>query len=626
MALVGNPNSGKTTLFNALTGDDQKVGNWAGVTVERKYGACLLAPSVEIVDTPGVYSLNPFTPEEEVTCRFVMSKKADVILNVADSTCLERTLYLTSQLLQTGIPVVVALNMCDEAEAKGIVTEENILAKRFGCAFVPVSALKGEGLERLVSTLIETANRPISPQRVQAPASYSQIELVLKQAQRRLPPKRADLTEKIDAVLLNKWLAFPIFALVMTAVFWISVGSLGKWLTSLIEEKLTPLLQFAVKSLLEGQSIHLAELVSEGVIGGVMSVVSFVPQIMLLFGCIAVLEASGYMARIAFVTDCLLNKLGLSGRSFVCMLLGFGCSVPAVLSTRTVKSGAERETTATLVPFVPCSAKLAVIACFVSEVFNGNWLVAVSFYFVCFFAIICGGLALKLIKKPTPAVFAMELPPYRAPQAGYVLRQMWQRGKAFLIKAGTVIFASSLVLWLCTHLDFRLRWADTEQSILAHLGKLIAPIFVPLGFDDGSHGWQFALATLSGAVAKETVIATLGVLLDDVANAISPLGAYSFVVFNLLTVPCIATVSADFAELGSWKKGVLSALFQILTAYAFSLAIYQTGRLATKYTTAFVCVTCIALLAVAFAFALRHIWRRRHCACEHCVGCQNKKT
>ncbi len=586
VALVGNPNCGKTTLFNALTGSNQKVGNWPGVTVERKTGICQHAPQLQIIDTPGCYSLSPFTPEEQIAAAFLKREKPDVILNVVDSTNLERNLLLTTQLSELNIPVVVALNMQDEARVKGIEINSRKLAQHFGCAFVPISAAKGEGIEDLIAACTAAATSRRSDKIYSAKSTEERYEFIERAIQRSVKIKKPNdtllYTDKIDKILLNKWLALPIFILTITAIFFVSVDGLGGMLTSLIDNRLTPLLQLTVKKLLKQTPQWFVLLVSDGIIGGVMSVVGFVPQVMILFGCIAMLEACGYMSRIAFITDKLLYALGLSGRSFVCMILGCGCSVPAIMSTRTIKNTSERETTITLAPFVPCSAKLAVIAFFTSYVFDGNALFAVSFYFASIAAIIVGGLVLKLPHKKeqnSDDIFLMELPPYRLPKLQNVLRQMWERGKAFLIKAGTVIFAASVVLWILTNFDFRFAQTSAQNSMLSRFGRLIAPIFTPLGFNDRGCGWQFAVATVSGIVAKETVVTTLQILLPQgVGSAISPLGAYSFVLFNLFTMPCVAACSASFSEQG-WKKGIKSALFQITLAYILSLTVYQAGRL-----------------------------------------------
>lgn len=633
VTLCGNPNSGKTTLFNALTGSNQKVGNWPGVTVERKTGIYKNDSAVTIVDTPGVYSLSPFTPEEAITRNYLSDNKPDMIVNIIDSTNLERSLYLTTQLVELNTPIVVALNMQDEAKAKGISIDVKLLEKAFGCPFISISAAKNKGIDDLIACCrkaLHSSNRSaLTTAHQTAEQRYDCIEKILAKAQTVTPtPKQVEarkLTDKIDSIVLNKWLAFPIFAVVMTAIFYLSIGSVGGWLTALINGQLTPLLQLGTANLLaQSNSTWLTSLICDGVIAGVMSVVGFLPQIMLLFGCISVLEASGYMSRIAFVTDKLLRQIGLGGRSFVSLVLGCGCSVPAITATRTIKNQSERDTTITLTSFMPCSAKLAVISFFTSYLLGGNALFAISFYFTSILAVITGGLILKLLSKKKADIgdaFIMELPTYRLPSATNVLKQMWERGKAFLIKAGTVIFVASIALWILTHFSFSLQLADTENSMLASIGKFIAPLFRPLGFDDMGYGWQFSVATISGIAAKETVVTTLEILLPQgIQGAISGLGAYSFVVYNLLTVPCVAAISASFAEQGSWKKGVRTLIFQIVAAYTVSLAIYQIGSLAHKRTATFTIVASVLALLIATAFAVKYIVRNRK-TCAHCRGC-----
>ena len=646
VALVGNPNSGKTTLFNALTGDNQKVGNWPGVTVERKSGVYKQDNSVGIVDTPGIYSLTPFTPEEIVARDYLTTGNPDVIINVVDSTNLERNLYLTTQLIELGIPIVVALNMQDEAQAKGIIIDNKALEQAFGCQFVSISATKNTGIAELMEICLQTCNKTraanvatINTTRT-AEERYAFISQTLKKAQtnsinveERSPKStknsnKLSLTEKIDKIVLNKWLAFPIFATIMTLVFYLSVGSIGSFLSGLINDGFTPALQSLIAGWLNKTNLPwLTSLVVDGVIGGVMSVVGFLPQIMLLFGCIAILEASGYMSRIAFITDRLLNKIGLGGRSFVSMILGCGCSVPAIMATRTIKNANERNATITLTPFMPCSAKLAVISFFTSYMLGGNALFAISFYFLSILAVILGGLCLKFIsrkKVDESNAFIMELPTYRLPTPGNVWKQMKDRGKAFLIKAGTVIFVASVLLWLLTNFNFRFQWVETENSMLASLGKLIAPIFVPLGWNCGGCGWQFSVATLTGIAAKETVVTTLNILLPQgITGSISGLGAYSFVAYNLLTVPCVATISASFAEQGK-LNGLKSMLFQIVTAYTVSLAIYQLGTLFSRHTTASTVAIVVTVVVIAVIFAVRYLIKRRG-TCSSCTACARNK-
>ena len=703
IALCGNPNSGKTTLFNNLTGSNQKVGNWPGVTVEQKLGSYKKDNTVAIVDTPGIYSLSPFTIDEQIAHKYLMEGKPDLVINIVDSTNLERNLFLTSQLMELDVPVVVALNMQDEAKAKGIHINKDMLEEYFGCAFFAISAAKNQGIDELMayciagnyqsknhfvySDAVEDAIRTLQPltstadngrwtslklaekdktiikmlnldesqkQLVStthqtlkdtlgdivsaqvAEQRYQKISAIVQKAQTIdttgvKAEKAQRITEKIDKIVLNKWLAFPIFALIMSLVFVVSIGTLGGFLTDTINDSLTPWMQEVVNGWFANANVEwLRSLIVDGIIAGVMGVVGFVPQIMLLFGFIAILEASGYMSRIAFITDKLLNKIGLGGRSFVSMILGCGCSVPAIMATRTIKNINERNATITLTPFMPCSAKLAIISSFTTYILDGNALFAISFYFLSILAVILGGLIMKVFnRKKTNAsdTFIMELPTYRAPAPTNVLKQMWERGRAFLIKAGTIIFTASVVLWLVQSFNFRFEFVtDANDSILAGIGKLIAPLFAPLGFNDGGYGWQYSVATLTGLAAKEVVVSTLEILLPaGLEGTISGLGAYSFVVYNLLTVPCVAAISASFTEQGNWKNGLKSVMFQLLAAYVVSLAIYQLGSLARDYTTEFVVSVSIIAIVFALYFAIRHIIKNRGCNCE-CDHCPHNAT
>lgn len=703
IALCGNPNSGKTTLFNNLTGSNQKVGNWPGVTVEQKLGSYKKDNTVAIVDTPGIYSLSPFTIDEQIAHKYLMEGKPDLVINIVDSTNLERNLFLTSQLMELDVPVVVALNMQDEAKAKGIHINKDMLEEYFGCAFFAISAAKNQGIDELMayciagnyqsknhfvySDAVEDAVRTLQPltstadngrwtslklaekdktiikmlnldesqkQLVStthqtlkdtlgdivsaqvAEQRYQKISAIVQKAQTIdttgvKAEKAQRITEKIDKIVLNKWLAFPIFALIMSLVFVVSIGTLGGFLTDTINDSLTPWMQEVVNGWFANANVEwLRSLIVDGIIAGVMGVVGFVPQIMLLFGFIAILEASGYMSRIAFITDKLLNKIGLGGRSFVSMILGCGCSVPAIMATRTIKNINERNATITLTPFMPCSAKLAIISSFTTYILDGNALFAISFYFLSILAVILGGLIMKVFnRKKTNAsdTFIMELPTYRAPAPTNVLKQMWERGRAFLIKAGTIIFTASVVLWLVQSFNFRFEFVtDANDSILAGIGKLIAPLFAPLGFNDGGYGWQYSVATLTGLAAKEVVVSTLEILLPaGLEGTISGLGAYSFVVYNLLTVPCVAAISASFTEQGNWKNGLKSVVFQLLAAYIVSLAIYQLGSLARDYTTEFVVSVSIIAIVFALYFAIRHIIKNRGCNCE-CDHCPHNAT
>lgn len=633
IALCGNPNSGKTTLFNRLTGSNQKIGNWAGVTVERKQGVYKRNADAEIVDTPGAYSLTPYSLDEQITSDYVKSGLPDLIINVVDATNLQRNLLLTTQLLELDVPVVIALNLKDEAESRGLTINPRVLEQQLKCRVFYVSAAQNVGLEEMMDYCLsgKAENARADFPRDTA-KRYEKIQNVVSVAVKtdESSAKKRGLTEAIDKIVLNKYLAFPIFFVIMCGIFYLSVGSVGKWLTELINANLTPTIQTWATSLLKNaNSPLLTSLICDGIIAGVMSVASFVPQIMLLFGCIAVLEASGYMARIAFITDRLLNKIGLGGRSFVSMILGCGCSVPAVMSARTIKNVNERNATITLTPFVPCSAKLAVISFFTAKVLGGNAALAASFYFVSILTVILCGLILKLIRrnKTESDAFIMELPNYRAPSAANVIKQMWERGKSFLIKAGTVILAASVVLWALQSFNFRLEYVSAESSMLAEIGRAISPLFTPLGFNDGGFGWQFSVASLSGIVAKETVVTTLEILLPvSVDRCISDLGAYCFVAYNLLTAPCIATISASFTELGGFRQGLKTVTFQIVTAYVVTFVLYQVGTLFAEHTQTaiIIAVTAAAIILLTLASVRSLKGKCRYGDCAKCGACKRR--
>lgn len=647
VALCGNPNCGKTTLFNLLTGDNQKVGNWPGVTVQQKTGIWRSWPNACVIDTPGTYSLNPYTEEEKVSCQYLHDGKANLLLNVVDCTQLVRSLFFTTQLLQLDTPMVVALNFCDEAEANGIRVNEQKLQAAFGCPFVKISAAKRMGIAQLCEqckSTLQNANTSKSTSQTKFCAKFPQNESAHLQAQRRyefveriasdsiIRTKQSNAadnqrrtTQKIDAVVLNKWLAFPIFAAVIALIFFLSVGSVGSFLADAINNRLTPLLQNVANAFfLKYGMPRLASLVSNGIIAGVMSVVSFLPQVTLLFAALATLEASGYTARIAFITDGPLGKIGLGGRSVVAMILGCGCSVPAITSSKTIKSTAERNATVTLAPFMPCSAKLAIIALLTSAMPNSA-VIATSFYLLSIATIVAGSLFLKGRKNTNDTTFIMELPSYRLPSARNVLKQTCERGKSFLTKAGTVILVASVVLWFAQHYNFKMQWVDTQNGMLATIGKTIAPLFYPLGFNDSGYGWQFAVATLSGFSAKETVVATLQLLLPCRPNqCISSLGAYSFVAYNVLTAPCVAAISAIISERGrdAWK----SIVFQIATAYMVSLTIYQVGRAVQRYPNVIVTALTCLLIATAIVFTLKHNTKTTCANCNDCKRqCANSK-
>ena len=760
IALAGNPNSGKTTLFNALTGSNQFVGNWPGVTVEKKEGRLKKHDHVIIMDLPGIYSLSPYTLEEVVARNYLIQDRPDAILNIIDGTNLERNLYLTTQLTELGIPVVVAVNMIDVVNKNGDKIYIDELSRQLGCKVVEISALKGTGImeaaeeairasqsaktvpkhrfsgavEHAIAHIEEAAvhSMPAEQQRWYAikiferdekvleqlqldPAVLSHIEEDIKAAEREMDDDAESIitnerylyiasiikgcckrknagklstSDKIDRVVTNRWLALPIFAAVMFVVYFVSVTTVGGWATdwandgvfgdgwhlfgigssayeeaseeyavpgakveafeAAAEEKgldpvqangLTATAKLyddngnveeeipvdyngyleaskieepdpaaygvwipGIPGLVEKglQAVHCAQwlqqLILNGVIAGVGAVLGFVPQMLVLFLFLAFLESCGYMARIAFVMDRIFRKFGLSGKSFIPMLIATGCGVPGIMASRTIENDRDRKMTIMTTTFIPCSAKLPIIALIAGALFGGAWWVAPSAYFIGVFAIIVSGIMLKKTKmfSGDPAPFVMELPAYHWPTVGNVLRSMWERGWSFIKKAGTVILLATIFVWFTSSFGWEngsFGMVDMESSILAVIGNAIAWIFTPLGWGT----WQAAVASITGLIAKENVVGTFGVLFggfeevaengwqvwQNVRAAFTPLAAYSFLIFNLLCAPCFAAIGAIRREMNSAKWTWFAIGYQCVFAYAFALVVYQLGMLFT---------------------------------------------
>ena len=668
IALAGNPNCGKTTLFNALTGSNQYVGNWPGVTVEKKEGTAHLGDkALTVVDLPGIYSLSPYSMEEIVARDFIIGEAPDCVIDIVDATNLERNLYLTVQLLELERPTVLALNFMDEVEKRGDRIDVARLSKELGIPVVPITARTGEGLEQLLHTahrqmhlgftvepddlyddythdihhrmgeLIHdyayAANLPAHwasikllegdevvqqalnlPPKVQtqldaivaeyenssdlgdretliADSRYQYIEkVVAASVTKGQQPGTLTLTEKIDKVVTHRIFAIPLFLCTMLVMFVITFGPFGSWLSDLVGKGIGLFgawLGAALTSL--GVSHVLVSLICDGIIAGVGGVLTFLPQIALLFLFLSFLEDSGYMSRAAFIMDRLLRRFGLSGKAFIPMLMGFGCSVPAIMGARTMENEKDRRMTILLIPFMSCSAKLPVYG-LISAAFFGPWagLVVFGLYVIGMAVGILSGLFFKkslFVGEPAP--FVLELPPYRLPSLGNMLTHVWQKVKGFLIKAGTLILLMSVILWLLQSFDFSLHMVeDTSQSMLGTLGGFIAPIFAPLGFGH----WQAAVALLTGLIAKEMVVSSLSMFYgfsltaasSQVAAAMvgfTPLSAFSMLVFILLYVPCVAAVSTLFKELGSPKWAWFSIVWQLGCAYVVSLLVYQLGAL-----------------------------------------------
>ena len=668
IALAGNPNCGKTTLFNALTGSNQFVGNWPGVTVEKKEGKLKGHKDVTIMDLPGIYSLSPYTLEEVVARNYLINERPDAILNIVDGTNIERNLYLSTQIMELGIPVIMAVNMMDIVEKNGDKIHIDKLAKKLGCEVVTISALKGTGIKEAadkaiqiaqkkgaavpvqefdkdVEAVIRTVESKLGNDIVNEQKRFFAIKLLEKddkitEQMKSVPDVSAEIkqledkfdddtesiitneryvyissiigdcitknkknamttSDKIDRIVTNRWLALPIFAVVMWIVYYVSVSTVGTIVTDWTNDVLFgEIIPPAIENLLN--AIHCADwlqgLILDGIVAGVGAVLGFVPQMLVLFLFLAFLESCGYMARVAFIMDRIFRKFGLSGKSFIPMLIGSGCGVPGIMASRTIENDRDRKMTIMTTTFVPCGAKLPIIALIAGALFNGASWVAPSAYFVGIAAIICSGIILKKTKlfAGDPAPFVMELPAYHWPTVSNVLRSMWERGWSFIKKAGTIILMSTIVLWFLMNfgwVDGSFGMLEAEQlndSILASIGSVIAPLFAPLGWGD----WKMAVAAVSGLIAKENVVGTFGVLFGfgevaedgqeiwgQLAGSLSTVAAYSFLVFNLLCAPCFAAMGAIKREMNNAKWFWTAIGYQTLLAYVVSLCIYQIGNL-----------------------------------------------
>ena len=678
IALAGNPNSGKTTLFNALTGSNQFVGNWPGVTVEKKEGKLKGHKDVTIIDLPGIYSLSPYTLEEVVARNYLINERPDVILNIVDGTNIERNLYLTTQLAELGIPVVMAVNMIDVVEKNGDKIDFMKLGKAIGCEVTAISALKGKGIKEAadkavslaqnksfksvhtfdegvenviseiaskldssipeeqkrfyaiklferddkiadtmtdvpdVSALIDKAEKEMDDdsESIITNERYNYISSIINECYKKKNKKKLSVSDKIDRVVTNRWLALPIFAVVMFIVYYISVTTIGTWVTDWTNDGLfgdgfnlfgteifVPGIPVLIGNALEalGTAEWLNSLILDGIVAGVGAVIGFVPQMLVLFLFLAFLEACGYMARIAFIMDRIFRKFGLSGKSFIPILIGTGCGVPGIMASRTIENERDRRMTIITTTFIPCSAKLPIIALIAGALFGGSGVIAASAYFVGIAAIICSGIILKKTKmfSGDPAPFVMELPAYHMPTAGNLLRSMWEGGWSFIKKAGTIILLSTIVLWFLQGFGFEDGFGmveDMENSILARIGNVIAPIFAPIGWGD----WKAAVAAVTGLIAKENVVGTFGILYGfaevaedgaevwgSLASSYTALAAYSFLIFNLLCAPCFAAIGAIRREMNSAKWTWFAIGYQCVFAYVVSLCVYQLGNFFT---------------------------------------------
>lgn len=698
IALAGNPNCGKTTLFNALTGSNQFVGNWPGVTVEKKEGKLKGHKDVTIMDLPGIYSLSPYTLEEVVARNYLIHERPDAIINIVDGTNIERNLYLSTQIMELGIPVIMAVNMIDILEKSGDTVHIDKLGKKLGCEVVEISALKGTGIQKAVEKAVALAQKKdaavpvhefapvveaaitgvkdmlgsavpeeqkrffaikllekddkIGEQMTEVPdvsayikqleesfdddtesiitnERYVYISSIIGECCTKKDVKKLSISDKIDRIVTNRWLALPIFAAVMWLVYFISVTTVGTWATDWandgvfgdgwhlfgIESLFVPSVPSIIESGLNviGCADWLKGLILDGIVAGVGAVLGFVPQMLVLFIFLAFLEACGYMARVAFIMDRIFRKFGLSGKSFIPMLIGSGCGVPGIMASRTIENDRDRKMTIMTTTFIPCGAKLPIIALIAGALFNNAGWVAWSAWLVGFAAIVCSGIILKKTKifAGDPAPFVMELPAYHMPTVGNVLRSMWERGWSFIKKAGTIILLSTIVLWFLMNygwVDGFFTMLEAEQlnsSILASIGSVIAPIFTPLGWGD----WKMAVAAVTGLIAKENVVGTFGVLFGfaevaedgseiwgQLAGSMTQIAAYSFLVFNLLCAPCFAAMGAIKREMNNAKWFWFAIGYQTGLAYLVSLCIFQIGSLFT--TGAFGIGTVVAILII----------------------------
>ena len=694
IALAGNPNCGKTTLFNALTGANQFVGNWPGVTVEKKEGKLKGHKDVVIMDLPGIYSLSPYTLEEVVARNYLIGEKPDAIINIIDGTNIERNLYLTTQIIELGIPVVMAVNMMDLVVKNGDTINIKALGDALGCEVVEISALKGTGVKKAAEKAIAAAQQKKAVDRVHAFAAdvedaiatvedklgstvaeeqkrffaikllekdskiseqltttpdvsteiktledkfdddtesiitnerYTYITSIIGKCVKKAQGKeKLTISDKIDRVVTNRILALPIFAVVMFIVYYVSVTTVGGFLTdwtndTLFGEWIIPGAQAFFEGI--GCADWLTGLIVDGIISGVGAVLGFVPQMLVLFIFLAFLEGCGYMARVAFIMDRIFRKFGLSGKSFIPMLIGTGCGVPGIMASRTIENERDRRMTIMTTTFIPCGAKIPIIGLIAGAFFgNAGW-VAWSAYFVGIAAIICSGIILKKTKmfSGDPAPFVMELPAYHLPTVGSVLRSMWERGWSFIKKAGTIILLSTIVVWFTTYfgvVDGTFRMLSEEEidySILAAIGKCISWIFIPLGWGD----WKSAVAAVTGLVAKENVVGTFGILFHfgevgetgeeiwgTLAANMSAIAAYSYLVFNLLCAPCFAAMGAIKREMNSAKWFWFAIGYQCGLAYLVGLCIFQIGGLFTGAATfGFWTIVAIAII-IGFIYML----------------------
>ena len=583
IALVGNPNVGKTTLFNLLTGSNQKIGNWAGVTVDKKEG---FFDNIKIVDLPGIYAMDTFSNEEKISKRFIEEENVDAILNIVDASNLDRNLYLTMQLKKFNKPIILLVNMIDLAEKKGIFIDFEALKKNFNLKVIPISASKSIGIENILETLnqdnftkyIDNTSYNFK----NAEETYTYIEKNLNNSYNRDSNKSSTkLTEKLDSILLNPWLAYPLFIAIIYVIFQFTFKWVGQPLSDMLSDFIDNSIMPSVAHMLGNTSDWFSSLIVDGIIAGVGGILSFLPLIVSLYLCIFLLEDSGYMARVAFLMDSVMRKMGLSGKAFITLIIGFGCSVPAITSARALESEKDRKLAALLAPLMSCNARLPVYVLFAAVFFpKHSGLVVVSLYLLGIIVAFLSGIILnKTIFKKDDEPFIVELPEYKVPNITSVLKQIWEKSKGFLIKAGTIIFSMSVIIWFLQSFNFSGLAEDINTSFLKGIGSIFAPFFAPLGFGN----WQASVSLLTGIMAKETVISTMEVIYGGNLNELlvthfTALSAYAFMVFVLLYTPCVSVIGTMKKEFGA-KFALISVVFQLVLAWVFAFVIYNVGSL-----------------------------------------------
>ena len=580
IALLGNPNVGKTTLFNSLTGANQRVGNWAGVTVDKKEGSF---NDFNIIDLPGIYAMDTYSNEEKVSKDFLENGQVDLILNIIDASNIYRNLYLTMQLKRFKKPIILAVNMIDVAEKKGINIDYDKLSKLLDVTVIPIQASKEEGIDDIKAALEKINYKTIDENDYNFSSekeTYKYIENILDDCTEKVNSTHKSTKEKLDNIMLNPWLAYPIFFAIMALTFQITFSWIGQPLSDLLDTLLNDSLVPLIENLIHGMSPWFQSLILDGIIGGVGGILVLLPIILSLFACITVLEDSGYMARVAFIMDKIMRKMGLSGKAFIPMIVGFGCSVPAIMTARTLESEKDRKLTALLIPLMSCNARLPVYSVFAAVFFPDKiGLIVASLYFLgILLAFILGIIFKHTIFKNEEEPLLIELPEYKLPSLKNLFNQLYEKTKGFLVKAGTLIFAMSIVLWFLSNFNFN-GMTDVNNSILSSIGGFIAPIFKPLGFGN----WQSSVSLLTGLIAKETVVSSMGVIFAGDLSAMLPLhfttlSALSFLVFVLLYTPCITVVGTMKKEFGT-KITLFSVFYQLSLAWIVSFLVFNIGSL-----------------------------------------------